>query len=90
MEIGDVFVIVNNTNVKCKYPNKRFIIKGFSGTGLTVYYDDNRTNNNCKCIFCEKKIKKDIYHSLINIVETKAQRERDLKLKIILGKYEKG
>ena len=53
MEIGDVFVIDNlfkgknrrtkegNYYYTCKNPDKRFIIKRFSGTGLTIYYDDN-------------------------------------------------
>jgi hypothetical protein len=63
------------------------LIKRFSGTGLTIYYDDNRTNNPCKCNHCSgPKIEKTINWDKVVIVETKAQRERDLKLKLILGK----
>ena len=66
----------------CKNPDKRFIIKRFSGTGLTIYYDDNRTNNPCKCNHCSgHRIEKTINSGEVLIVETKAQRERDLKLK---------
>jgi len=92
MEIGDVFVIDNpfkgkrrnkdNYYYPCKTPNKRFVIKRFSGTGLTIYYDDNRTNNSCTCSYClGDKIEKGINYDKVVIVETKAQRERDLKLK---------
>ena len=98
MEIGDVFVIDNpykgkrrnkevNYHYSCKTPDKRFIIKRFSGTGLTIYYDDNRTNNPCKCNHCSgPRIEKSINWDKVLIVETKAQRERDLKLILILGK----
>lgn len=98
MEIGDVFVITpfdklewylktGKKIIDCKYPDKRFIIKGFSGTTLTVYYNDNRTNNNCLCSHCiGNKIEKNIGRNLITIVETRIQRERDLKLKRILSK----
>ena len=99
MEIGDIFVIGNPYKGRkrtkegnyyycpCKTPDKRFIIKRFSGTGLTIYYDYNRTNNPCKCNHCSgPKIEKTINWDRVVIVETRAQRERDLKLKLILGK----
>lgn len=103
MEIGDVFVIGNPFEgrnrksksggfyyYKCKTPDKRFIIKRFSGSKLTIYYDDKRTNNGCRCNHCNSKplidFEKSVNSNSIVIVESKLERLRDLKLKLLLGK----
>ena len=100
MGIGDVFIIfdknkgksrrnidgVNYFSYTCKDPNKKFIIKRISGSNKTIYYDDNRTNNSCKCHNCRGEKEKSIHYEEILIVETKFQRERDIKLKLILGR----
>ena len=99
MEIGDLFIIFDknkgksrrnigvNFSYTCKDPNKKFIIKRLSGSNKTIYYNDNRTNNNCECHNCHNCIgekEKSIRYEEILIVETKFQRERDIKLKTIL------
>lgn len=81
-EIGDAFVIIDIPSFKynCKDRNE-FVIKNFSKSGLSVYYEDNRTNKKCKCQQCFKKEKiKCIGVSNIELVSTRKQRERDIKL----------
>ena len=81
-EIGDAFVIIDIPSFKynCK-DRKEFVIKNFSKSGLSVYYEDNRTNKKCKCQQCFKKEKiKCIGVSNIELVSTRKQRERDIKL----------
>lgn len=64
-EVGDVFIITRKSppystaynggryrNQPCLYVDKRYIIKSFSKSGLSVYYEDNRTNIKCKCNNC--------------------------------------
>lgn len=80
----------------CKTPEKEFIIKGFSKNDF-VYYEDLRTNISCHCeqcsqgsdIFSLKKnteINKRVYKEYVVITQRKAERERDIKLKLILRK----
>jgi hypothetical protein len=60
LEIGDTFIIdwkyilKNYPKIKvCKDPNRVFIAKSFSKSGLSVYFDDFRTNKKgCKCSIC--------------------------------------
>lgn len=89
MEIGDRFVIRNSYNKRkyyytCKNPNKEFTIKRITQSKLSVYYDDLRTNNSCKCYNCNQdKTERCIGVSCIYIVESKKERDRNLKLKIL-------
>lgn len=96
LEVGDSFTIdyeeINKLypNVKCKDPNKVFIIESFSKSGLSVYYIDSRTNIKCDCNNCSKK-GKEIYLDgsvrrcngifSIKLHSKRIQRERDNKLK---------
>jgi len=73
----------------CKYPEKKFIIKSFSASKISVYYDDLRTNNSCKCSNCQTYSDKSqnlkcigIYN--IKIIKTRLQRLRDIKLKQLI------
>lgn len=86
-EIGDIFVIRDPYKKRkyyysCKNPNKEFSIKRITQSRLSVYYDDLRTNNSCKCHNCDQnKIERCISVNCIYIVETKKERQRHLKLK---------
>lgn len=64
-----------------------------------IFFDDFRTNKKCKCRICkyshlynyplgEEAIEKEIYKDYVIVTEKKLERERDIKLKLILGKYE--
>ena len=86
-EIGDSFVIINtdcslNWKYKCK-DQKEFIIKSFSKSLLSVYYEDNRTNQKCRCNNCSiiNKGVKCIGVTNIKLVSKRIQRERENKLK---------
>jgi hypothetical protein len=85
-EIGDSFVIINtdcslNWKYKCK-DQKEFIIKSFSKSLLSVYYEDNRTNPKCRCNNCSmNKGVKCIGVSNIELVSKRIQIERENKLK---------
>jgi len=88
MEIGDRFIIRNLFRRKyyytCKNPDKEFTIKRITSSKLLVYYDDLRTNNSCNCYNCnQNKIEKCIDVCSIYIVESKKERDRNLKLKIL-------
>lgn len=81
-EIGDAFIIIDIPSFKynCK-DRKEFVIKNFSKSGLSVYYEDNRTNPKCKCNNCSIiKGVKCIGIVNIELVSTRKQRERDIKL----------
>lgn len=75
----------------CKYPNKVFVIDHFSKSEQSVYYLDKRTSSKCGCGYCKlynvdkSKIKNGILRSqginYIIIVETRLQRERNIKLR---------
>jgi hypothetical protein len=97
LEIGDSFTIdyekINTIYpdfMKCKDPDKVFIVESFSKSGLSVYYIDSRTNVKCSCNNCSKK-GKEIYLdssvrrctgiSGIKLHSKRIQRERDNKLK---------
>jgi len=91
MNIGDRFVInydglykVYPKLIKCKYQDKIFTIDKFSKSKISVYYKDDRTNKKCICSLCNsvsnQGLKSISIYSII-IVETKLQRERNLKLK---------
>ena len=100
-EIGDEFKInhseiYKNTNVpnryKCKYPDKTFIISGFSKSRQSVYYSDKRTSKKCKCSNCSYNNpmlglgNKCIGIADIILVCSRLQRERDITLKKLFGK----
>lgn len=73
----------------CKDPDKRFIIKSFSASKISVYYEDLRTNNACRCSNCRtysdksKSLKCTGIQNIV-IVETRLQRLRELKLKQLI------
>lgn len=68
-EIGDRFFIIGNQLLNYNYKkNMEFVIKSFSKSGLSVYYEDN-------CIL------KCIGISNIELVSTRKQRERNIKLR---------
>jgi len=67
-EIGDRFTINHKSLqktypvlMKCKEPDKIFVIEYFSKSGLSAYYIDRRTNIKCDCNNCSKK------HQLIRL-----------------------
>jgi hypothetical protein len=76
--------------MKCKDPDKVFIVESFSKSSLSVYYIDSRKNIKCNCNNCSKK-GKEIYLdgsvirctgiSDIKLHSKRIQRERDNKLK---------
>ncbi len=73
----------------CKYPDKEFIIKSFSASKISAYYEDLRTNNACKCSNCQTYSNKcqnlkctGIYN--IKITKTRLQRLREIKLKQLI------
>ena len=84
-EIGDSFNIVDRETFKYNCKDQRdFIIKRFSVSGLSAYYDDNRTNKKCRCSACEgSEVEKcvGLYH--MELVSKRLQRDRDLKLKLL-------
>ena len=93
IEVGDEFVInwksINKLYPdlkKCLYPDKRFIVIDKTKSGLSVYFEDNRTNNNCKCSYCSKpkdNNRKSIGIVSITLTRKKQAIERDRKLKKI-------
>lgn len=95
INIGDTFIINYKKVLEtypflkpCCFPNKVFTIDGFSKSGLSVYYYDNRTNIKCDCKWCNPLTtlgdRKSIGKSDIIIQETFKQRERNLKLKKLI------
>ena len=82
-EIGDGFIIVDSEHwiYECK-DQKEFVIKSFSKSGMSVYYEDNRTNPKCRCNNCSMiKGVKCIGVFNIELVSKRIQRERENKLK---------
>ena len=87
-EIGDTFII-NWKLIKkkyhsvfiCKDSEKVFQIKRFSKSGLSVYFDDNRTNKKCKCSICgDKRIEKSIGKIDIILKQKYLSLQREIKL----------
>ena len=86
---------------RCKTPEKEFVITGFTKNNY-VYYDDLRTNIRCNCTQCSQgderfyrvyiddrpnnPIKKRVTKDWVVITQKKAERERHIKLKLILRK----
>lgn len=100
MEIGDLFVITRKgryRNKPCPYADKEYVIKSFSKSGGSVYYDDNRTNIKCRCNNCHKTYHREFINGEwvnvsmprcigvvdIRIVEKRLERERDIKIKLL-------
>lgn len=88
LEVGDKFIINWKDNIysnikPCIKPNKEFIVKKFSKSGISVYFDDNRTNKKgCRCFVCSNKnIEKCIGISWIMITQKKLSLDRNNKLK---------
>ncbi len=100
VNIGDTFRIDMTEAVKilypnilrCKFPNKTFVVERFSKSSRSVYYIDNRTSSKCECVLCDMtpqdkfsdRKMKCVSVNFIIITETKLQRERNIKLKQIL------
>ena len=86
-EIGDTFII-NWKLIKkhsvfiCKDSEKVFQIKRFSKSGLSVYFDDNRTNKKwCKCSICRNEnIEKSIGKIDIILKQKYLSLQREIKL----------
>ena len=84
-EIGDSFKIVDTEYFKygCK-DQKEFVIKSFSKSRQSVYYEDNRTNPKCRCQNCSMiKGVKCIGVDNIELIDKRLQIERENKLKIL-------
>jgi hypothetical protein len=88
-EIGDKFIIDwYNHELKypglihCKFPNMEFTITKFSKSGISVYFEDRRTNKKCKCTICKSvNIVKCVAVYNIIITKKRLQVEREAKLK---------
>ena len=82
-EVGDTIILKANKFCSAK-PNKEFIVESLSKSEISVYYRDNRTNNKCRCNRCQNdpfnKGLKCIGMVDIIVVETRIQRERDIKI----------
>lgn len=88
-EIGDNFII-NWKLIKktyhsvfiCKDSEKVFQIKRFSKSGLSVYFDDNRTNKKwCKCsIYRNENTEKSISKIDIILKQKYLSLQREIKL----------
>ncbi len=98
-QIGDSFRIVGKTKKPCRYKDKVFVVSKISKGGIYIYYEDYRTSMKCNCRFCstdkylsiidnkvhEHDKNRQIHVDEIELVDNKIQRERNLKLKIILN-----
>ena len=90
INIGDTFRIdmteayeVFQFVIKCKYPNKTFVVDKFSKSSRTIYYHDHRTTSKCKCTLCVISPYKSINADYCIITETNLQKERKIKLRQI-------
>ena len=87
MEIGDSFKFKpTNYNKGCYYIDKIYIIKSFSKSNLSVYYEFNVSNKRCKCYQCSNRTngvnctgKLEIY-----IHQTKKEKQRLIRINKIL------
>jgi hypothetical protein len=91
-EIGDTFIInwklithANSIRI-CKDIEKAFQIKRFSKSGLSVYFDDFRTNKRgCRCAVCSiKQTEKSIGKRDIILKQKYLSLQREIKLKQLL------
>ena len=97
-KIGDEFMmkpIKGTRRDVCRYPNKTFIVH--SMTLAHINYIDNRTSRKCRCQFCtpqniqkinvdgsmEKIPYKRVSRSLITLVRTRNQRQREITLALL-------
>lgn len=100
-ESGDEFKIdPKYLGHRCNAKNKTYIIHHLSKSGNLVYYRDNRTNVKCTCSQCRPQnhwfITKDengnelksIQIQNIILIQSKLQRNRDIFLKVLLGKLD--
>lgn len=86
---SEIYKVMRTSNrYKCKDPDKTFIVSKLSHSRSSVYYIDGRTSRKCLCRQCDdKKIEKCIGISDIILVSPKIQREREIQLKKLFGKY---
>lgn len=95
INIGDTFRIdmtdvyeLYPEMIKCKYPNKTFVVEKFSKSSMSVYYIDSRTSSKCWCTLCDfspnSSKMKCISINEVVVTQTKLQRERNIKLRQIL------
>jgi hypothetical protein len=89
---------------RCNAKNKTYIIHHISkhGYGVLVYYRDNRTNIKCNCSQCRPTnslgsdpvkdemgdVLKQVHIGNIILIQSKIQRNRDISLKVLLGKLD--
>jgi hypothetical protein len=101
-EAGDEFKIdPKYLGQRCCAKNKTYIIDHLSKSGNLAYYIDSRTNIKCKCHQCrpyvspwggqpvkdeDGTILKQINIENIILIQSKIQRNRDIYLKVLLGK----
>lgn len=99
-ESGDEFKIdPKYLGRHCNAKNKTYIIHHLNKYGSLVYYKDGRTNIKCTCSQCrpqsqwdlarvkdENKELKCIHIQNIILTQSKVQRNRDIYLKVLLGK----
>lgn len=100
-ESGDEFKIdPKYLGRRCNAKNKTYIIHHISKYGNLVYYKDNRTNIKCTCSQCRPQNHwgsvpskdengnelKSIQIQNIILTQSKLQRNRDIYLKVLLGK----
>ena len=100
-ESGDEFKIdPKYLGRRCNAKDKTYIIHHINKYGNLVYYRDNRTNVKCTCSQCRPinfwgaaPIKdedgnelKSIQIQNIILIQSKLQRNRDIFLKVLLGK----
>ena len=93
LEVGDRFII-NWKYIRKFYPklevckdlNKEFTIVDFSKSGLSVYFNDGRTNKRgCRCQIClTKEYRKCIGVSSIILTLKRIQYDRDKKITNLL------
>jgi len=93
-EPGDEFKInPKYLGRRCNAKNKTYLIHHISKYGNLVYYKDMRTNVKCTCSQCRQPVKdedgiilKQINVENIILIQSKIQRNRDISLKVLLGK----
>jgi hypothetical protein len=101
-EPGDEFKInPKYLGRRCNAKNKTYLIHHISKYGNLVYYKDMRTNVKCTCSQCRPYVSpwggqpvkdedgiilKQINVENIILIQSKIQRNRDIYLKVLLGK----
>lgn len=87
IEVGDIIQLANPYR-KCKFKEKTQTIRLISNTGKSVWYNDKRTNNKCKCGRCldleRTKGRVNITLDKIKLFQKGSEKLREDKLKLLL------